>query len=79
MLRDFRSLIAKEAITPLLHSDSYNGPSIAAVAYDSNYKIDISEKDITKAKGFRSGQVLVTEKSEVLKKNCKQLNNNKSN
>lgn len=57
---NLRSKIAKTPITPFPYGDSYNGPSIGAVVYTSNYKINFSKKNIVFAEGFQDNYVLVT-------------------
>jgi hypothetical protein len=66
---NLRSEIHKTPITPFPHGDSYNGPSIAAVVYASNYKINFSKEDIVFAKGFQDNFVLVTKKDAKI--DCK--------
>jgi hypothetical protein len=67
---NLRSDILKTPITPFPHGDSYNGPSIGAVVYTSNYKINFSKEDIKEAKGFSKKQVLLTNKDIIKDADC---------
>lgn len=67
---NLRSKIAKTPITPFPHGDSYNGPSIGAVVYTTNYKINFSKKEIVSAVGFDEKQVLLTMKDVIKDADC---------
>ncbi|MDO6760976.1 hypothetical protein Q4566_12250 [Tamlana sp. 2_MG-2023] len=67
---NLRSEIHKTPITPFPHGDSYNGPSIAAVVYNPNYKINFSKKEVVLAEGFQDNQVVVTSKGTIKDSDC---------
>ncbi|WP_158022024.1 glycoside hydrolase family protein [Flammeovirga pacifica] len=57
---NLRQFIQKDPITLFPHGDSYNGPSIAAVLYNPNYKVNITDKDVS-IEGFQKGLEIVTD------------------
>ncbi|XMO85914.1 hypothetical protein AAFN75_14075 [Algibacter sp. AS12] len=67
---NLRELISEKPITPFPHGDSYNGPSIAAVVYNSNYKINFSKKEVVLAEGFQDNQVVVTNEDAIKDSDC---------
>jgi hypothetical protein len=64
-----RTHISAEPINGFPHGDSYNGPSIAAVLYTSNYTVNMNEEDIS-TDGFLEDLKIVANEDVMTNTEC---------